>query len=224
MNISELGFQNPKNGIRTLSQEEIEKRQKEQAVERRNAGMRRADSGDFFLEYFNYRDKKVSQSPIKMAQVMSKTKADNLSKSISDGDEKPGKEIVSAVAEELGVSPEQLTITVEKAGNESAESSDALKQIANMISQKNTIDKYKNKMLSEIDLEDMDSVQPNWAKDLQEQANKLEEAADAVQHGSIVTGSIPSVESMKQQANIFREVANLCQHTLTEKAKQAETI
>lgn len=209
--LPKLGYQSPEksNGVRALSEEERLEKQKEQDIARRNANLRKTDGGVFFLEYFRYRDKKVSQSPVKMAQVMAKTKTDNLSKTASeDNVNKSENDMVQAVAEKLGVSAEQLTVTVNGTGEDPAAFSAIIKDLAGMASREATEEKYQGRMISEKDYGDPDEKKPDWAAKLRAQAGRLEAAALTLQNGGVTTGTVPGAASMYKQVALYQRVAD----------------
>lgn len=204
--LPKLGYQPPtvQNSVRTMSDEEIRQARKEQEAARRAAELRKPDNGAFFLEYFRYRDRKVSQSPVKMAQVMAKTKADDLSKTGAGQQEgKEEKDAVEAVAQELGVSVEQLTIAV--GGDEAL--SDVIKEMSRNMSQKGIAEKHLRRLTGGPDLEP--ESEKSRAAAIRKRAAELEHAAAALNEGGVTTGVVPGARALKSQAELCRQLAGL---------------
>lgn len=198
-------------GVRVLSEADQEEQRRRQDLERRNAKLHTPDKDAFFLEYFKYRGKKVSQSVTKLAKVMAESKADDLSKNISEENPKQQENALEAVAKKLGVSPEALTITVEQAGGDTAQFSGAIKELAAMASRKSIEERYEGKMLSEKESEE--AKEPGWAETLRAKAASLEAAASGLRDGAVTTGTPPDGEAMRKQAEVFRAVADLVERT-----------
>lgn len=198
-------------GVRVLSQDEQEKLRREQDMEQRKSKFHTPDKDAFFLEYFKYRDKKVAQSVTKLAKVMAKAKADDLSKTVDEDHPPQVDNALDAVAKELGVSPEALTITVEQAGGETAAFSSAIKELAAMASHKDIEERFESKMVS--GEEDKDAKEPGWAQTLRAKAALLEESALAAENGVVATGTPPDAQELRAQAKVFRAVAALVERT-----------
>lgn len=207
-----LGFQlsSSRTSVRTLTEEDIEEKRKKQRLAECNAKANKPMDGTFFLEYFRYRDKPVAHSLTKMNEIMAKSKTDDLSKAAPDEEkENTVESAMIEAANELGISVEQLTLTVEQAGRETTAFSDVLKALLGLISQKQIEDKFESKQISK------DDSDKDWATRLREFAKGIDESANSLEIANATTGNLPNVDAFYAQAEIFRNLADLAERAQT---------
>lgn len=210
-----FGFQSSNvKQIRVMSEKEIQEKQKELQAQRMNSAIPRRDSSEFFMEYLSHRDTKASSSVTKMAKVMSETKADDLSKSVSKDSTSEKTENTKNISQELGISSEDLQSVANEVGG--IQNSELLQELADTLEMQTQLQKLHSKV-SSIENEMKSPTKSITSTTLREHAMQLVEQAQALSQAPVTTGKTPDAIALRQKSEFLFEVADLMDLTQTNK-------